>query len=88
MRIKVSRKQDDGSCGEGKYRVQVHSRRAALITEFCLDKHENKLADMEAAKSLLSDTLTPCDFAAATVTLIDDEGTNDQNILQFDLSGE
>ena len=56
MRIKASKKQDDGTCGEGKYRVQVHSRRASLVTEFCLDKRVNNVADMESATSLLRDT--------------------------------
>lgn len=88
MRIKVSRQEDDGSCGDGKYRVQVFSRRVALLTEFCLDKQENKVTDMEAAKSLLRDTLTPCDFVAASVTLTADAGTNEQTVVRFDLSGE
>ena len=83
MRIKASRKQNDGSCGDGKYRVQIHSRRAALVSEFCLDKKANNVADLDEAEELLRKTLSPRDFASTTVTLIGDEGEIDQNTVQF-----
>ena len=84
MRLKPSIKQNNGTCGEGKYCVQLYSRRASLVTEFCLDKQENNIADTEAAEKLLHETIGPCDFASTTVTLISDEGTSDESILQFD----
>lgn len=84
MRIKSSPKQNNGTCGEGKYCVQLYSRRAALVNEFCLDKQENNIADFEAAEKLLRQTIGPCDFASTTVTLISGEGTRDESILQFD----
>lgn len=86
MRIKAARKNDNGTCGAGKYCVQLYSRRAALVTEFCLDAEENDIPDLAAAERLVRQTLTPCDFAATTVTLISDEGSNGQAILQFDLN--
>ena len=85
MGIKTSNKQDDGTCGEGKYCVQLYSRRAILVKEFCLDARENNIADMEEAEQLLRHTLTPRDFASITVTSISDEGLDDQSVLQFDL---
>jgi hypothetical protein len=85
MGIKIRNKQDDGTCGEGKYCVQLYSRRAVLVREFCLDAQENNIADMEAAEQLLRHTLTPRDFASTTVTSISDEGLNGQTVLQFDL---
>ena len=84
MRMKTSKKPNLGTCGEGKYCVQLYSRRASLVSEFCLDMQENNLLDLEAAEQLLRQTLSPCDFAATTVTLISDEGANDQTIVQFD----
>jgi hypothetical protein len=85
MGIKTSNKQDDGTCGEGKFCVQLYSRRAVLVKEFCLDAEENNIADMEAAEQLLRQALTPRDFASTTVTSISDEGLNGQTVLQFDL---
>ena len=85
MGIKTSNKQDDGTCGEGKYSVQLYSRRAILVKEFCLDAQENNIADIEDAEQLLRHTLTPRDFASTTVTSISDEDQNGQTVLQFDL---
>jgi hypothetical protein len=84
VRLKSSIKQNDGTCGEGNYCVQVHSRCASLVNEFCLDKQENNIADIVAAEELLRQTMGPCDFASTTVTLICDEGTSNELILQFD----
>lgn len=83
MRLKSSSKQNNGTCGEGKYCVQLYSRRATLVNEFCLDKQENNIPDIEAAEELLRQTLAPCDFASTTISLIGGEGTNDETILQF-----
>ena len=85
MAIKTSNKQDDGTCGEGKFCVQLYSRRAVLVKEFCLDAEENNIVDIEAAEQLLRHALTPRDFASTTVTSISDEGLNGQTVLQFDL---
>ncbi|MGB5625227.1 MAG: hypothetical protein WBM61_05800 [Woeseiaceae bacterium] len=84
MRLKSSVKKNKSTCGEGKYCVQLYSRRASLVNEFCLDKQENNIADIEAAERLLRQTMGPCDFASTTVTLISGEGTSDESILQFD----
>ena len=85
MRLKSSNKQDNETCGEGKYCVQLYSRCASLVTEFCLDKQENNIADIEAAEELLRETMGPCDFASTTVTLISSEGTSKESVWQFDL---
>ncbi|MCJ7591227.1 MAG: hypothetical protein MUO51_07730 [Woeseiaceae bacterium] len=85
MRLISSDKKNDGFCGEGEYCVQVYTNGAMLVKEFCLDKRANNIADIEAAEELLRTTLTPCDFAALSVTLMSCDGTNDQTILQFDL---
>lgn len=84
MRLKSSIKRNNRTCGEGEYCVKLYSRRASLVNEFCLDKQENNIVDMEAAEKLLRRAILPCDFAATTVTLISGEGTNDESILQFD----
>lgn len=84
MRLKSSTKQYNGTCGEGKYCVQLYSRSATLVNEFCLDKQENNIPDIEAAEELLRQTLAPCDFASTTISLIGGEGTSDETILQFD----
>lgn len=84
MRIKTSKRPNNKTCGEGKYCVQIHSRRAALVNEFCLDMQDNNVTDLEAAEQLLRETLTPCDFASATVTVISDEGASNQSFVQFD----
>jgi len=86
MRLKSRTKQDNETCGEGNYCVQLHSRRASLVNEFCLDTKENNIANVEAAEKLLRQTLGPCDFAPTTVTVISGEGTSDVSILQFDPS--
>jgi hypothetical protein len=84
VRLKSSTKQANGICGEGSYCVQLYSRRSTLVSEFCLDRKENNITDIEAAAELLRKTLVPCDFASTTVSLISDEGTEDETILQFD----
>lgn len=84
MRLKTSIKQVDSTCGEDSYCVQLYSRSAALVNEFCLDKRASNIADMAAAEELLRLAVAPCDFASTTVTLISGEGTNDEVILQFD----
>lgn len=84
MRLISSFKQSNGTCGEGKYCVKLYSRCASLVNEFCLDRQENNIADMEAAEKLLREAIRPCDFAATTVTLISGEGTNDESILLFE----
>jgi len=84
MRLKPSIKKNNQTCGEGKYCVQLYSRRASLVNEFCLDKQDNNIADIEDAEKLLRQTVASCDFAATTVTLISGEGTIDESILQFD----
>jgi len=85
MRIKASKKQNNETCGEGEICVQLYSRRASLVSEFCLDAQENNLADLDAAEQLMRHTMTPCDFASTTVKLISAEGSNAQAILQFNL---
>jgi hypothetical protein len=86
MRLKASIKKDNETCGEGNYCVQLHSRCASLVNEFCLNTQENNIANVDAAEQLLRETLSPCDFASTTVTLISDEGTREESILQFDPS--
>jgi hypothetical protein len=88
VRLKSSTKQNNETCGEGKYCVKLHSRRAALVNEFCLDEQENNIADIEAAENLLRETFGPCDFASTTVTIISGEGTSDEHVVQFDLESE
>lgn len=84
MRLKTTVKQQNGKCGEGQYRVRLYSRRAVLVNEFCLDEQENNIADIDAAETLLRQTLAPCDFASTIVTLTSGEGTSEESILQFD----
>ena len=84
MRLKSFAKKKNETCGEGNYCVQLYSRRASLLNESCLDKQENNIADIEAAEKLLRQSIAPCDFAKTTVTLIGDEGTKSEAILQFD----
>ena len=83
MRIKASKKREDEPCG-GTYRVQLYSRRASLVQEFCLDTQENDIADLESPEKLLREALTPYDFETATVTLTSEDGTSEQRIVQFD----
>ena len=84
MRLKTSIKKNNETCGDGKYCVQLHSRRACLVNEFCLDTQENNIASIEAAEQLLRETMGPCDFASTRVTLISGEGTSEESILKFD----
>jgi len=84
MYSKWKDKQNNTTGGEGKYCVQLYSRRASLVREFYLDTKEHDLQDLEAAEQHLRQTLTPCDFAS-TVTLIQEDGSNDETILQFGL---
>jgi len=83
VRLKTSTKKNNGTCGVDGYRVQLHCRRASLVHEFCLDKKENNIADIEAAEELLRQTIAPCDFASTTVTLIGGEGTSNESVWQF-----
>ena len=84
MRFKAKRRQQEAASSTGTYRVQLYSRRAVLIKEFCLDARENGLADMEAAEEHLRQTLPPTDSSSFTVTLID-ESPDRHNYLQFDI---
>jgi hypothetical protein len=84
VRLKSSIKKTNGTCDEGEDCVQLYSRSASLIDEFCLNKRENNIPDIEAAEKLLRQTIGPCDFASTTVTLICGEGTDDESVLQFD----
>jgi hypothetical protein len=84
MRLKTSNKKNNGTCDDSEYCVQLYSRSAALVDEFCLNRRENNIPDIEAAEELLCQTMAPCDFASTTVTLISGEGTDDESILQFD----
>lgn len=86
MRLISSLKRKNGSCGEGEYCVQLYSRSASLVNEFCLNKQENNIADIEAAEKLLRQTMAHCDFASTTVSLISGEGTHNETVTQFDLS--
>ena len=82
--LKKGTKKNNGTCGIGEDSVQLYSRRASLVNEFCLDKKENNIANIETAEQLLRETIAPCDFASTTVTLISGEGTSEESILQFD----
>jgi len=84
VRLKTSIKQAGSTCGDDSYCVQLYSRSAALVNEFCLDKRASNIADMAAAEELLRLAVAPCDFAATTVALISGEGTHDEVIWQFD----
>ncbi len=84
MRFGSRKRRQDVASDTGTYRVQLYSRRAALIKEFCLDARENGLADMEAAEQHLRQTLLPRDSASLTVALID-ESPGHHNYLQFDI---
>jgi hypothetical protein len=83
VRLKARIKKNNETCGEANYCVQLHSRRASLVNEFCLDTQENNIANIEAAEELLRETMIHCDFASTTVTLISGEGTSEESILQF-----
>jgi hypothetical protein len=84
MRFKRKRRQQHADCSTGTYRVQLYSRRALLIREFCLDARENGLSDMEAAEEHLRQTLPPTDSSSLTVALID-ESPDRHNYVQFDI---
>ena len=85
MRLKTKFKQE-ATCADGEYCVQLYSRSASLVSEFCLDMKENNVASLDAAEQLLRETMGPCDFASTIVTLIDDEGTSTESVLTFDPS--
>ena len=82
MRLKTKFKQE-GTCGDGEYCVQLYSRSASLVSEFCLDMQENNVTSLDAAEQLLRETMAPCDFATTTVTLIGAEGTDSESVLKF-----
>ena len=84
MRFRSKKQRREVDSDTGTYRVQLYSRRAALIKEFSLDARENGLADMEAAEEHLRQTLLPADSASLTVALID-ESPGHHNYLQFDI---
>ena len=84
MRFKAKRRQQQTDCNTGTYRVQLYSRRALLIREFCLDARENGLSDMEAAEEHLRQTLPPTDSSSLTVALVD-ESPDRHNYVQFDI---
>lgn len=83
MDFRAKKKQDDGMCGEGQYCVQMYSRCAALVNEFCLDKSENNLQDISDAERFLRQSIDHHDPGSTTVTLISDERSDDQSIVQF-----
>ena len=84
MRFKSRRREQKPDRKSGKYRVQLYSRRALLIREFCLDAHENGLDDMDAAEEHLRRTLPPTDRSSLTVALID-ESPDRHSYVQFDI---
>ncbi|MDH3849232.1 MAG: hypothetical protein OEV03_07505 [Gammaproteobacteria bacterium] len=84
MRFKPKRRRQEPACTTGTYRVQLYSRRALLIREFCLDAQENGLKNMEAAEEHLRQTLPPTDSSSLTVALID-ESPDRHNYVQFDI---
>jgi hypothetical protein len=83
VRLKLSRKPEDGSCGEGKFHAQVYSRTASLVKEFCLDQHENKTTGINLSRQVLRQAMAPCHFSSTTAALISDEGTDDETAVQF-----
>ena len=84
MRFMEKRRQHGTNSSSGTYRVQLYSRRAVLIREFCLDARENGLDDMEAAAEHLRQILPPGSSSSLTVALID-ESPDRHNYLQFDI---
>jgi hypothetical protein len=84
MRFKSKRRQQQADCDTGTYRVQLYSRRARLIREFCLDARDNGLNDMAAAEEHLRQTLPPTDSSSLTVALID-ESPDRHDYVQFDI---
>ncbi len=84
MRFKLKRRQQQADCNTGTYRVQLYSRRALLIREFCLDARDNGLSDMAAAEEHLRQTLPPTDSSSLTVALID-ESPDRHDYVQFDI---
>jgi hypothetical protein len=84
MRFKSKRRKKAPDCTTGTYRVQLYSRRALLIREFCLDARENGLEDMAAAEEHLRQTLPPTDRSSLTVALID-ESPDRHSYVQFDI---
>ena len=63
MRIKDDNTPGIESSGEDAGGGQVHSRRASLIKDLCLDADENEFTHPEAAEEFVLQTLIPCDFA-------------------------
>lgn len=84
MRFKSKRRKGEPDRSTGTYRVQLYSRRALLIREFCLDARENGLDDLDAAEEHLRRTLPPTDRSSLTVALID-ESPDSHNYVQFDI---
>lgn len=84
MKFKGKKRKQDAECGTGTYRVQLYSRRALLIREFCLDADENGLSGMDAAEEHLRRTLPPTAASSFTVALID-ESPDRHRYVQFDI---
>mgnify|MGYP001828252166 CR=1 FL=1 len=84
MKFKARKRKQDTDCSTGTYRVQLYSRRALLIREFCLDANENGLSGMEAAEEHLRQTLPPTAASSFTVALID-ESPDRHRYVQFDI---
>jgi len=85
MRFKAGKKEDGETCGETGYNVQLYSRRASLVSEFCLDAEEHNLTDLEGAAEYVREALAPCDFAS-TIVIVSDEDSNDEASVQFELN--
>ena len=84
MKFMARKRQQEVQCNTGTYRVQLYSRRALLIREFCLDANENGLSSMDAAEEHLRQTLPPCDASSFTVALIDESPDRHCHV-QFDI---
>ena len=63
MRIKNDIDPSTGSSGEDTGDGKLHSRRASLIKDLCLDADGNEFTHPEAAEEFVLQTLIPCDFA-------------------------
>lgn len=84
MRFKARKRKQDIPCDTATYRVQIYSRRALLIREFCLDANENGISGIDDAEEHLRQTLPPTDAAPFTVALID-ESPDRHRYVQFDI---
>lgn len=87
MKMLSRRRQPHPASDSGQYRVQLYSRRAVLIREFCLETSQNGLANMEAAEQHLRQTLQTPNASSVTVALID-ESPGSGCYVQFDIDPE